>query len=80
VVQAASFARRYDSFVVRCWQLADDERRIEVEHLQSGARTRVLTLSAAAAWISSECGEGVISGERYRPAVAGDQSTKQTTD
>jgi hypothetical protein len=49
--------------VLRCWRVADNERRVEIEHLQSGSRARVLTISAAAAWISSECGEEVIPGE-----------------
>ena len=49
--------RQYDSFVLRCWQLGDDERRIEVEHLQSGRRTRVAVLAAAADWITTQCGD-----------------------
>jgi hypothetical protein len=45
----------YDSFVLRCWRLRDEQQRIEVEHLQSGARTRVLALSAALDWIQTQC-------------------------
>ena len=50
-------ARHYDSFVLRCWRLGGDEWRIELEHLQSGGRTRVATLAAAHDWISALCGE-----------------------
>ena len=47
-------ARRYDSFVLRCWR-RDDERRIEVEHLQSGGRIHNATLAAAVGWIGARC-------------------------
>ena len=47
-------ARRYDSFVLRCWRVGG-ERRVEVEHLQSGGRTRVATLAAATDWIGTRC-------------------------
>jgi hypothetical protein len=46
--------------VVRCWHLANNEHRIDVEHLQSGARIRVATLEAAAAWMDAECGAPVV--------------------
>jgi hypothetical protein len=45
--------RRYGSFLVRCWRLDADERRIEIEHVQSGGRTRVATLAAALDWIAA---------------------------
>ncbi len=51
-------ARRYDSFVVRRWQLSN-QQRIEVEHLQSGGRTRADTLQAAFTWIDIHCGQTV---------------------
>jgi hypothetical protein len=47
----------YDSFVLRHWQLSDERQRIEVEHLQSGARTRVAALSAALDWIDAQCNQ-----------------------
>jgi hypothetical protein len=50
--------RHYDSFVLRCWQLSD-EQRIEVEHLQSGGRTRAETLGGAFTWIDIHCGQPV---------------------
>ena len=75
MVQDGASARRYDSFVLRCWRVGGGERRIEVEHLQSGARTRVVTLRAAVAWITSECGEEVVSGEHLAQDNAPDRST-----
>ena len=43
--------KRYTSFVLRCWRLEGDQRRIEVEHVQSGVHKRVRSLAAAVAWI-----------------------------
>jgi hypothetical protein len=64
-------ARRYDSFVLRCWRLSGEERRVEVEHLQSGGRTRVTALAAAVEWISTQCGDSGarVSGAWPRPAA-----------
>ena len=45
----------YDSFVLRCWRFTDEQLRIEVEHLQSGARTRVSVLSTALEWAQAQC-------------------------
>ncbi|MFN8511100.1 MAG: hypothetical protein U0232_12910 [Thermomicrobiales bacterium] len=42
----------YDAFVLRYWQ-CDGERRVEVEHLQSGGRIRNATLADAATWIGA---------------------------
>jgi hypothetical protein len=45
----------YDSFVLRFWRVRDEHHRIEVEHLQSGVRTRVVALPAALDWIDTQC-------------------------
>ena len=63
-------ARRYDSFVIRCWRVSDDQRRIEVEHLQSGGRTRVLALAAAVDWITTQCGDSGTRAAGARPGPA----------
>jgi hypothetical protein len=34
--------RHYDSFVLRRWRVSDEQHRIEVKHLQSGASTRAV--------------------------------------
>jgi hypothetical protein len=60
--------RRYDSFVLRCWQLGD-EWRIEVEHLQSGGRTRSATLKGAADWIGERCEESDDQVPASRPVI-----------
>ncbi len=44
--------KRYGSFLLRYWQLNDDGQRLEIEHIQSGAKTRVASVAAAIAWIS----------------------------
>jgi hypothetical protein len=48
--------RRYDSFVLRRWQCGG-ERRVDVEHVQSGGQIRNATVTAAVGWISDRCGE-----------------------
>lgn len=47
-------ARRYGSFLLRCWQLAGGRWRIDVEHVQSGTTTRVSSPMAAIAWITAQ--------------------------
>jgi hypothetical protein len=49
--------RRYRSFLVRCWDLGDHERRIEVRQIQTGESTRVSSMSAASTWIERRCHE-----------------------
>ena len=46
-------AKRYCSFLVRCWHLDDDAQRFEIEHIQSGSRVQVGTVAAAVDWISA---------------------------
>ena len=36
--------RAYGAFLIRYWRLRGAERRIEIEHIQSGGRTRVRSL------------------------------------
>jgi hypothetical protein len=47
----ARTGRRYTSFLIRCWRLGDGTERLQLEHIQSGARTRVVTLGEAVAWM-----------------------------
>ena len=47
---------RYTSFLLRCWRVGGDERRIEIEQIQTGGRRRVHKLGAALAWIDDRCG------------------------
>ena len=43
--------RRYDAFLIRRWSLDDGVQRVEVTHVQSGARTIVTSLAQATDWI-----------------------------
>jgi hypothetical protein len=45
--------RQYHSFMVQCWQLDGDERRIKIEHLQSGESAQVASLARLARWIEA---------------------------
>lgn len=46
------FVPRYSSFLLRFWR-QNSERRIEVEHIQSGGKLSASSLAAAIAWMSS---------------------------
>lgn len=50
-------AKAYSSFLVRCWRLHGEPRRIEIQHIQSGRRRPVATIQAAVEWISACCAE-----------------------
>ena len=49
-------ARHYCAFLVRCWRLGDGAQRYEVQHIDSGERTLVTSVAAAAAWIRQRSG------------------------
>jgi hypothetical protein len=59
--------RYYGSFLVRCWRLGSGERRIDIEHIASGARVRVTSIAAALKWIGGQVGDPLIA----RPSGAG---------
>ncbi len=44
-------AGRYDAFLVRQWSLDGGTERVEVTHVQSGARILVASLAEATTWI-----------------------------
>jgi hypothetical protein len=50
--------RRYSSFVVRCWWLESGDR-IEIEHVQTGQRTRLAALDAVGRWIGAQASRTV---------------------
>jgi hypothetical protein len=58
--------RVYSSFVLRCWVL-DDEVRVEVQHMQSGKRTRESSLPAALTWLDRCAGTVSAKDEAARP-------------
>jgi hypothetical protein len=69
--------RQYDSFVVRRWQLSN-EQRIEVEHLQCGGRTRADNLDAAFTWINIHCGQSLEREPIEGPADCRAKEVQQT--
>jgi hypothetical protein len=46
-----AMTKRYSSFFIRYWRLENGERRLQVEHTQSGERTRTDSLAEAVAWL-----------------------------
>lgn len=52
--------RFYGSFLVRCWRLDSGERRIDIEHIASGARVRVTSIASALKWIGGRVGDPLI--------------------
>ena len=49
--------RAYASFVLRCWRLGAAERRITVEHIQSGESVRLATLAEALVWLETRASD-----------------------
>jgi hypothetical protein len=49
----------YSSFLIRCWLIEDSQRGerkiIDVEHIQSGGRTRARSLTEAEGWMFEAC-------------------------
>jgi hypothetical protein len=43
----------YRAYVLRHWRRDDGSERVEVEHVQSGARARLASLAEALAWIDA---------------------------
>ena len=58
--QARRPTRPYTSFLLRYWPRGAGERRITVEHIQSGATTCVRSLGAALDWIGALAGEPAV--------------------
>jgi hypothetical protein len=71
--------RRYDSFVLRWWRVSD-EQRIEVEHLQSGGRTRAESLGTALSWIDIQCGQSAECAFGASPAEDRTEGVMQSDD
>lgn len=67
-------AKRYGTFVLRCWWLARGATRVEVEHVQSGERVRVDSLAAALAWLE----ERVAAPEARAPPGPPDSGSPDT--
>ena len=64
--------RQYGSFLVRCWRLNSGDRRIEIEHIASGARARVSSIAAALEWIGTQTGDSPT--DRPGEAAPGDRT------
>ncbi len=47
-------ARRYRSFLIRIYERERGRQRIEIEHIQSGAKTRVTSEAEAVAWMRAQ--------------------------
>ena len=50
----------YASFLVRCWCLATGERRVKIEHIQSGEAFQAATLEDAVDWLSRRLDQGCV--------------------
>jgi hypothetical protein len=65
--------RHYTSFLMRLWLLDSGERRIQIEHIQSGASAHVVTLADALAWIDVLCADHA--DPVWPPSEAGPQKS-----
>src|SRR5262245_9914145 len=63
----------YSSFLIRWWRLSAGQCRIEVEHIQSGGRSRLTSPAEALAWMqahSGACGPpATLPGEPVTPLM-----------
>ena len=75
--------RHYCSFLVRCWHLADGQRRVRVEHVQTGEVLHAATMQDALAWMDARA---VVVGDEAPGAPlttqppAGQGATETRTD
>ena len=56
--------RRFNSFLLRFWARADGTIRIEIEHIQEGARVVVDSTAVALSWIDAHA-----AADRVRVAI-----------
>jgi hypothetical protein len=72
-------ARRYSSFVLRCWLLESGERRITIEHIQSRERFESATIAEALVWMDARSGSSSADGaggDTQAPAPSPDVPTE----
>lgn len=55
--------RKHGSFLLRCWWRNGTVERIEIEHIQSGERELLSSVSEAITWISSQRDDAGALGE-----------------
>lgn len=60
--------KQYGSFLIRCWRLADQTYRIEIEHVQSGEKADTVSLAAVQGWIEAHI-PGVIDEQPTIPSL-----------
>lgn len=46
--------RKYSAFLLRYWQLAADEHRLEITHVQTGGRLLTSSTDAMLAWVRDQ--------------------------
>jgi hypothetical protein len=63
--------RKHGSFLLRCWWRNDTVERIEIEHIQSGRRGLLSSVSDALSWIALQ---------REDPGVIGEENAAHTQD
>ena len=66
--------RRYGSFLVRWWQIEQDEQRVSIRHVQSDEELTVAALPDAFAWMSTRMGRGDRAPPVASPPPVGDRS------
>lgn len=73
--------RRHSSFLLRCWWRNDTVERIEIEHIQSGKRGLLTSISDALVWISSQREDpGDIGEEESAADTQGPGHTRHRTE
>lgn len=66
--------RRFNSFLIRWWH-GDGGERLELEHIQSGRKRLVNSVSDAACWISAEADREAGEEVQGEPNISDGSST-----
>ena len=69
----------YHSFMIRFWRLSAGERRIMIQHLQTGEQARVLTLEDALVWLGDRAEVAADAGPHNSAPPAGSNPTPAAT-
>ena len=64
--------KAYGAFLLRYWRLPGGGQRLDVEHVQTGARVRFATFAAANEWIDANVGDPS-SSNSSRPTARPDE-------
>jgi hypothetical protein len=72
--------RKHSSFLLRCWWRGGELERIEIEHIQSGKRELLSSVSDAVSWITLQREDPGAIGEESAPDKQDPRLTREGAD